>query len=99
MIKKQAYQLDFNKTGEKWEDYVGGYFLGLDLTDRNLQSAAKKAGFPWDLSKGQDKFLPISSFVNKEEVMNPYNLILHLQINGKTIQKDVTGNMHFKIQD
>ncbi|KAL4473843.1 hypothetical protein ABPG74_022707 [Tetrahymena malaccensis] len=99
MMSKEASHKSFQKSGENWQDYVGGYFLALDLTDRNLQAAAKKAGFPWDLSKGQDKFLPISSFIPKEKVQDPYNLTLHLRINGKTIQKDNTGIMHFKIKD
>jgi len=50
MISKEARFVNFST--ENWQDYVGGYFLGLDLTDRNLQASAKKAGFPWDLSKG-----------------------------------------------
>lgn len=49
-----------NITKEKAIDYVGGYFLALDLTDRTLQSEAKKNGWPWCLSKGQDNFCPIS---------------------------------------
>jgi acylpyruvate hydrolase len=27
--------------------HIGGYFLALDLTDRNLQKDAKAKGFPW----------------------------------------------------
>jgi 2-keto-4-pentenoate hydratase/2-oxohepta-3-ene-1,7-dioic acid hydratase in catechol pathway len=33
--------------------HVGGYFLGLDMTDREKQWELKKAGLPFDLSKGQ----------------------------------------------
>lgn len=34
MVSKEARFVDFAK--ENWQDYVGGYFLGLDLTDRKL---------------------------------------------------------------
>ena len=30
---------------------------------------------------------------------DPYQLELNLQINGKTVQKDVTGNMYYKVDD
>jgi acylpyruvate hydrolase len=33
---------------------VGGYALAIDLTARDLQSAAKKKGLPWAASKGQE---------------------------------------------
>ena len=46
-------------------EHVGGYFLGLDLTDRDLQGKAKSQGFPWSLSKGQDNFCPVSNPIDK----------------------------------
>ena len=45
---------------EKAMEHVGGYFLALDLTDRDFQKVAKQKGFPWTLAKGQDNFCPIS---------------------------------------
>lgn len=38
MISKQGK----NIKKEDWYDYVGGYFLALDLTDRELQAHFKK---------------------------------------------------------
>jgi acylpyruvate hydrolase len=38
---------------ENWQEYIGGYFLALDMTDRDMQGHFKKQRFPWDLSKGQ----------------------------------------------
>ena len=32
--------------------HIFGYAVGVDLTKRDLQTAAKKTGKPWDLSKG-----------------------------------------------
>lgn len=78
-------------------EHVGGYFLALDLTDRDFQKVAKQKGFPWTLAKGQDKFCPVSDFIPLN--IDPYKVELHLRVNGQSRQKDITGNMHFKIDD
>ncbi|CAD8138876.1 unnamed protein product [Paramecium pentaurelia] len=95
MISKQGK----NIKKEEWYDYVGGYFLALDLTDRELQAHFKKQGFPWDLSKGQDLFFPISNLIEKEKIEDPYNLTLELRINDKIVQHDKTSSMYYKIAD
>ena len=51
-------------------EHVGGYFLALDLTDRDFQKVAKQKGFPWTLAKGQDNFCPVSHIV--KENIDPY---------------------------
>jgi fumarylpyruvate hydrolase len=38
---------------------IFGYAVGIDLTRRDMQSEAKKAGRPWDMSKGFDHSAPI----------------------------------------
>ena len=38
---------------------IFGYAVGLDLTRRDLQAEAKKAGRPWDMAKGFDRSAPI----------------------------------------
>lgn len=47
---------------------VYGYAVGLDLTRRDLQAAAKDKGHPWDAAKGFDASAPISEIVHAEEV-------------------------------
>eukprot|EP00352_Strombidinopsis_acuminata_P004606 CAMPEP_0176371472 /NCGR_PEP_ID=MMETSP0126-20121128/24724_1 /TAXON_ID=141414 ORGANISM="Strombidinopsis acuminatum, Strain SPMC142" /NCGR_SAMPLE_ID=MMETSP0126 /ASSEMBLY_ACC=CAM_ASM_000229 /LENGTH=86 /DNA_ID=CAMNT_0017730947 /DNA_START=448 /DNA_END=708 /DNA_ORIENTATION=- len=34
-----------------------------------------------------------------EAIKDPHNIMLELKINGETKQKDLTGNMHFKIDE
>ena len=36
-------------------DHVYGYAAGLDMTRRDLQAVAKKAGRPWEMAKGFDR--------------------------------------------
>jgi fumarylpyruvate hydrolase len=38
---------------------IFGYAVGLDMTRRDLQATARKAGRPWDMSKGFDHSAPI----------------------------------------
>ena len=38
---------------------VYGHAVGLDLTRRDLQAEAKKAGRPWDMAKGFDNSAPV----------------------------------------
>jgi fumarylpyruvate hydrolase len=40
---------------------VWGYAVGIDLTRRDLQSALKRQGRPWEISKGFDHSAPISA--------------------------------------
>ena len=42
-------------------DHVWGYAVGVDLTRRDRQVEAKKAGTPWDTAKGFDHSAPISA--------------------------------------
>jgi fumarylpyruvate hydrolase len=44
-------------------DLVFGYAVGVDLTRRDLQNAAKDKGQPWDASKGFDQSAPTSAIV------------------------------------
>lgn len=43
--------------------HVWGYGVGVDLTRRDLQDAAKQTRRPWDLSKGFDASGPVSALV------------------------------------
>jgi len=42
-------------------DLVFGYAVGVDLTRRDLQNAAREKGQPWDAAKGFDDSAPISA--------------------------------------
>ena len=40
---------------------IFGAAVGIDLTRRDLQAAAKQAGRPWDMAKGFDRSAPIAA--------------------------------------
>ena len=78
-------------------DYVDGYAAGLDMTARDLQSRAKKAGHPWSVAKGFDTFAPLGQAVPAREVGDPQGLDVRLVINGETRQEGHTRDMIFPV--
>ncbi|MGD9898834.1 MAG: fumarylacetoacetate hydrolase family protein [Calditrichaceae bacterium] len=78
-------------------DFIAGYGLALDLTLRDLQAEAKKAGLPWAVAKGFDNSCPVSVFVPAADVADVNNLNLMLKVNGEVRQKGNTGQMLFKL--
>ncbi|KAI9004100.1 hypothetical protein BC832DRAFT_71627 [Gaertneriomyces semiglobifer] len=79
------------------DSYIGGYFLALDMTARNLQNEAKKSGHPWSMSKGFDTFTPVSDFIEKSAIPDPHNVDLWLKIGDKTVQSGNTSDMIFSV--
>lgn len=64
------------------ESLVFGYGVGLDLTRRDLQAAAKKAGLPWDTGKGFDESAPMSELVPAAGIGALAPRRLSLAVNG-----------------
>lgn len=52
-------------------DHVYGYAVGIDLTRRDMQDAAKAARRPWDLSKGFDASAPMGAIVPAASAGHP----------------------------
>lgn len=71
--------------------------VGLDLTARDIQSRLRKAGLPWELSKGFDGSAVLGEFVPLESLGDVQQLDLRLDINGKTVQSGNTSDMIFKV--
>lgn len=67
------------------------------MTARNAQNEAKKKGLPWDIAKGFDTFLPLSSLIKKSAIPDPHNVELYLTVNNETKQLDSTELMLFRI--
>ncbi|NDC88135.1 MAG: fumarylacetoacetate hydrolase family protein [Bacteroidetes bacterium] len=77
--------------------YIAGYAVGLDMTARDLQAKAKKAGAPWSVAKGFDTFAAVGSFVGVDAVEDVHNVDIRLTINGTTRQDGNTRDMVFKL--
>jgi uncharacterized protein (TIGR00369 family) len=74
-------------------DHVLGYGVGLDMTLREVQAAAKKSGEPWCVAKGFDGSAPISEIVPAGELGDASGLSIKLDVNGETRQDGNTSQM------
>ncbi|MCX7557203.1 fumarylacetoacetate hydrolase family protein [Xanthomonadaceae bacterium JHOS43] len=84
---------------EQAGDYLFGHALGLDLTRRDLQSAAKAKGLPWDIAKGFDRSAPISAIVPASQGMPASDALLWLEVNGTRRQAAALSDMIFSVAD
>jgi fumarylpyruvate hydrolase len=66
--------------------HVWGYAAGLDMTRRDLQNEAKKAGRPWDMGKGFDHSAPIGLMVPAAKLADPNKGKIELKVNGQVRQ-------------
>jgi 2-keto-4-pentenoate hydratase/2-oxohepta-3-ene-1,7-dioic acid hydratase in catechol pathway len=64
-----------------------GYAVGLDLTRRDLQTAAKAKGLPWDTGKAFDHSAPIGEIARVEDVGELGSRTLSLTVNGALRQR------------
>ena len=72
---------------------VLGYAVHLDMTARDLQAEAKRAGLPWMLSKGIDTFGPTSEVVPIGSCPSWDKIELRLAVNGDVRQSARAGEM------
>lgn len=76
-------------------DYVAGYCVTNDLSEREFQI---ERGTQWDKGKGCDTFGPVGPWlVTRDEVPNPQDLDLYLDVNGQRMQTGNTGTMIFSV--
>lgn len=78
---------------------VVAYGVGLDLTRRDLQAAAKAKGLPWDTGKGFDHSAPISELVPVAEIEDLNALSLTLHVNGEQRQHGALSDLIWDVPD
>ena len=64
-----------------------GAAVGLDMTRRDLQGAARKLGRPWDLGKGFDASAPIGSLRPMASIPSLATGRIWLDVNGEHRQE------------
>jgi 2-keto-4-pentenoate hydratase/2-oxohepta-3-ene-1,7-dioic acid hydratase in catechol pathway len=77
--------------------HVAGYCVINDVSEREYQL---ERGTQWDKGKGCDTFGPIGPWlVTADEVPDPQNLALWLEVDGKRVQNGNTKTMVFGVRE
>jgi 2-keto-4-pentenoate hydratase/2-oxohepta-3-ene-1,7-dioic acid hydratase in catechol pathway len=75
--------------------HVAGYCVVNDLSERDFQ--LHRSG-QWVKGKSCDTFGPIGPWlVTRDEVADPQNLSMYLEVNGQRFQDGATNTMHFGV--
>lgn len=88
-----------NTTADKALEHVFGYTVGLDMTRRDLQAVAKKAGRPWDMAKGFDRSAPMGSIRRAADIGHPSEGAIWLRVNGELRQEGDLAQQIWKVPE
>ncbi|MGE7906563.1 fumarylacetoacetate hydrolase family protein [Peribacillus sp. NPDC094092] len=79
---------------EEANDYIFGYTIMNDISARDLQFQDGQ----WSRGKTADTFAPFGPFiVTQDEVGDPHNLAISLELNGEIMQDSNTSNLIFTV--
>lgn len=78
---------------------VFGYGIGLDLTRRDLQAAAKAKGLPWDTGKAFDASAPVSHLVPAADVADLAARTLTLTVNDTVRQHGSLSDLIWSVPE
>jgi fumarylpyruvate hydrolase len=84
---------------ERALDYVYGYAVGNDLTRRDLQSAAKDKGKPWDTGKAFDRSAPITAITPVAGNAHIAKGNIWLKVNGEIRQQGDVSDLIWSIPE
>lgn len=76
---------------------IFGYAVGLDMTRRDLQAAAKKLGRPWDTAKAFDHSAVISPITPRSDVLKAGDIAL--EVNGVRRQSGDVADMIWNVEE
>jgi len=78
-------------------NHVAGYVLANDVSERFNQ---KQRGTQWSKGKGHDTFCPVGPWlVTADEVGDPQDLAMYLDVNGTRMQTGNTATMIFSVKE
>lgn len=91
VIGKKASYIDLADAS----DFIAGYALHNDYSEREFQL---ERGGQWVKGKSADTFAPLGPWlVTKDEVPDPHNLRLWLNVNDNSLQNSTTADLVFDI--
>ena len=80
-------------------DHVWGYAVGLDMTRRDLQLAARNQGRPWDWGKGFDLSAPVAPLRPVSATGHPSAGRIWLEVDGELKQDSDIAKLIWSVPD
>ena len=80
-------------------DHVYGYAVGFDMTRRDLQQAAAKAGRPWEIGKSYDNSAPCSAIYPASQVGHLNRGKIQITVNGQVRQDSDISLMMWNVAE
>lgn len=77
--------------------FIAGLTLGLDLTLRDVQTALREKGLPWEFCKAFEGSAPVGDFSPPTEELDLGDLTFTGAVNDRIRQRGHTANMVFPI--
>ncbi|HSV78139.1 MAG TPA: fumarylacetoacetate hydrolase family protein [Ramlibacter sp.] len=79
--------------------HIYGYAVGIDMTRRDLQVAARKAGRPWEVGKSFDQSAPTGMVHPVTEVGHPRQQEIWLRVNGSDRQRSTLDKLVWSVPE
>jgi fumarylpyruvate hydrolase len=79
--------------------HIYGYAVGIDMTRRDLQGEAKKAGRPWEVGKAFDHAAPIGEIIPKAVTGVLERAGISLHVNGTQRQSSDISQMIWSVPE
>ena len=79
--------------------HIYGYAVGIDMTRRDLQGEAKKAGRPWEVGKAFDHSAPIGEIIPKADTGVLERASISLHVNGTQRQNSDISQMIWSVPE
>ena len=79
--------------------HVWGYAIGFDMTRRDLQTALKDKGRPWELGKAFDRSAPIGPLHPASRVGHPAQGRIWLTVNGQLKQQGDLADLIWSVPE
>ena len=80
-------------------EHVWGYAIGLDMTRRDVQGAAKKLGRPWDTGKAFEQSAPIGAITPVAQAGEIGSAAITLQVNGAVRQNSTIDKLIWNVAE
>jgi 2-keto-4-pentenoate hydratase/2-oxohepta-3-ene-1,7-dioic acid hydratase in catechol pathway len=78
----------------RWREHVFGYTILNDVSARDFQMATSQ----WTIGKTFDTFAPFGpAIVTADEIEDPHNLAISLELSGDIVQQSNTSNLIFNV--